>query len=96
MAYRYKDVIYRGDFQAIASAIEDFDFNLDASGDCWDVLDKLLNKKDAQLTAAQAENEKLRHAATRALNYITNTESELGITLESGELLRAALAKQEK
>ena len=96
MGYGYKDVIYRADFQAIANTIDDYDHDLGGAGDCWIVLDRLLNEKDAQLAAAQAENEKLRHAATRALNYITNTESELGITLESGELLRAALAKQEK
>ena len=34
-------------------------------------------------------------AAERALNYITNTESELGISLGCGEALRNALAKLE-
>lgn len=34
-------------------------------------------------------------AAKRALNYIANTESELGIELQSGDMLRAALAKLE-
>lgn len=34
----------------------------------------------------------LYEAAERALNYITNTESEWGITLECGDMLRAALA----
>jgi hypothetical protein len=32
-------------------------------------------------------------AAQGALNYIENTESELGITLYSGDWLRAAIAK---
>lgn len=35
----------------------------------------------------------LMDAAERALNYIANTESELGITLDSGDTLRAAIAK---
>ncbi len=35
----------------------------------------------------------LMDAAERALNYIANTESELGITLDSGDMLRAAIAK---
>ena len=34
--------------------------------------------------------------AKSALNFIRNSESELGITLESGDLLRAAIAKAEK
>lgn len=34
----------------------------------------------------------LTDAATKALNYIENTESELGITLSCGDALRAALA----
>jgi len=35
----------------------------------------------------------LLHAAERALNFIENTESELGIELESGDLLRAAIRR---
>lgn len=35
----------------------------------------------------------LLRAAERALNYIENTEGELGIALESGDMLRAAIAK---
>jgi len=31
-------------------------------------------------------------AAEKALNYITNTEGEWGITLDSGDALRAAIA----
>lgn len=44
--------------------------------------------------AVEAENEfiALKAAAAPALNYIENTENELGITLRSGDLLRAALA----
>jgi hypothetical protein len=34
-------------------------------------------------------------AAKRALNFIRKSESELGIALESGDLLRAAIAKAE-
>lgn len=34
-------------------------------------------------------------ACTAAQNYIANTESELGMTLKSGDLLRAAIAKAE-
>lgn len=32
-------------------------------------------------------------AAQKALNYVANTEGELGITLDSGDALRAAIAK---
>jgi len=32
-------------------------------------------------------------AAERALNFITNTEGEMGEALESGDMLRAAIAK---
>ena len=32
-------------------------------------------------------------AAAKALNFIANTESELGISLSSGDALRAAIAK---
>lgn len=32
-------------------------------------------------------------AAEKALNYIANTEGEFGVTLNSGDALRAALAK---
>ena len=45
---------------------------------------------NARLIAAAPE---LLDAAQRALNYITNTESEFGITLGSGDMLRAAIAK---
>lgn len=38
-------------------------------------------------------NADLLEAAKTALNYITNTESELGITLDSGDALRAAIRK---
>ncbi len=34
---------------------------------------------------------RLRAAAKKALNYIANTESELDITLDSGDALRAVL-----
>ena len=45
---------------------------------------------DASLIAAAPE---LLEAAERALNFIANTENEIGDTLESGDLLRAAIAK---
>lgn len=35
-------------------------------------------------------------AAKSALNFISNTEGELGIALESGDLLRAVIEKAEK
>ncbi len=46
----------------------------------------------AALLAAWDREAKLREAATKALNYITNCESDFGITLTSGDALRAALA----
>lgn len=46
-------------------------------------------KANARLIAAAPA---LFEAAERALNYIENTEGELGITLESGEMLRAAIS----
>jgi hypothetical protein len=45
---------------------------------------------DARLIAAAPD---LLAAAKAALNFIANTEGELGITLNSGDLLRAALSK---
>ncbi len=39
------------------------------------------------------KNDNLLAAAILALNYITNTESEFGITLKCGDALRAAIAK---
>lgn len=49
-----------------------------------------IDHPDARLIAAAPE---LLEAAQKALNYIANTESELGITLDSGDALRAAVAK---
>lgn len=51
------------------------------------VAEKLAN---ARLMAAAPD---LLDAAQVALNYIENTESELGIILPSGDMLRAAIAK---
>jgi hypothetical protein len=48
------------------------------------------NKANARLIAAAPD---LLAAAKRALNFIENTESEMGCSLESGEQLRAAIAK---
>ena len=45
---------------------------------------------EAILVAALPE---LMIAAERALNFIENTESEIGCSLESGDLLRAAIKK---
>ena len=45
---------------------------------------------NARLIAAAPD---LLAAANRALNYIQATEGELGITLDSGDMLRAAIAK---
>jgi len=47
---------------------------------------------NARLIAAAPD---LLAAAKRALNFIENTEGEIGCSLESGELLRAAIAKAE-
>ena len=49
-----------------------------------------IDHPDARLIAAAPE---LLEAAQKALNYIANTESELGVTLDSGDALRAAVAK---
>lgn len=46
------------------------------------------------LTTALTRIERLERAAGKALNYIANTEGELGIKLDSGDALRAALAKE--
>lgn len=45
---------------------------------------------NAHLIAAAPD---LYEAAVLALNYITNTEGEFGVTFQSGDALRAALAK---
>ena len=45
--------------------------------------------------AAAARIAALEAAARKALNYIENTEGELGITLTSGDALRAALAPEQ-
>ena len=52
---------------------------------CW-------NDLATRVHELETENARLRNAAKQALNFIANTESELGITLDSGEALRAALA----
>jgi hypothetical protein len=41
--------------------------------------------------ASSRENIALREAGRKALNFIENTEGELGIKLDSGDALRAAL-----
>lgn len=48
--------------------------------------------QDQQLRL-MTERSELLEAARMALNYIANTEGELGITLSSGDALRAAIAK---
>lgn len=51
-------------------------------------------KEDAEQRARlMAASPQLLEAAERALNFITNVESEIGDTLESGDLLRAAIAR---
>lgn len=49
-----------------------------------------IDHPDARLIAASPD---LLEAAQKALNYIANTEGELGITLGAGDALRAAIAK---
>lgn len=44
------------------------------------------------MTDLHTENARLRAALEKALNYIENTESELGITMDCGDAVRAALA----
>ena len=80
------------------------DFERVASDKVWAELDTA-NKRIAALEeslrdCARAPNARLIAAAPElleaaqvALNYIENTESELGITLRSAEMLRAAIAK---
>ena len=48
----------------------------------------------ASVESGIAYDSKLVAAARAALNYIENTESELGMKLASGDLLRAALGEQ--
>jgi len=55
-----------------------------------DVIARITFERDISLIEAGPE---LLVAAKSALNYIENTESELGIKLPSGDLLRAAIAK---
>lgn len=50
----------------------------------------MTNSANARLISAAPD---LLEAARSALNYITNTESEFGIVLDSGDKLRAAIAK---
>jgi hypothetical protein len=47
------------------------------------------------LTEAADQLTVLTAAARKALNYIENTESEWGITLDSGDALRAALTGEQ-
>lgn len=47
----------------------------------------------ARLDEARARIARLEEAARFALNYITNTENEWGITLKTGDKLRAALGE---
>lgn len=55
-----------------------------------DILNSVKESRPGFETAIERVR-RLEEAAERALNYITNTENSLGITLESGDLLRAAL-----
>jgi hypothetical protein len=52
--------------------------------------DVQVSDADARLIASAPD---LLEAAEQALNFIENTESELGITLESGIMLRAAIKR---
>lgn len=62
----------------------------DVDGCEEDVIASVTYERDIPLVKAGPE---LLVAAQSALNYIENTESELGIKLKSGDLLRAAIAK---
>lgn len=65
-----------------------------AAGKCVGKLNEYqLSDARAAIEAMPRNDErKLVEAAQRALNYIENTEGELGITLECGDALRTALA----
>ena len=61
-----------------------------SSDDEWWPDTFMRERPNGRLISAAPE---LLEAAQKALNYIANTESELGVTLESGDALRAAVAK---
>jgi hypothetical protein len=58
----------------------------------FDRLDALFDQMAHAADKAISDENLLIAACRKALNFIANTESELGITLESGGTLRAALA----
>lgn len=78
----------------INEAFRNVDVTLSAD-DIIDIADALANHT-RKVIAAIPSADGLREAAQKALNYIENTEGELGITLDCGDTLRAALAGEGK
>lgn len=60
---------------------------------CWHHCVESIEKEMEQNAKLISAAPDLLDAAKRALNYIENTEGELGITLNSGDMLRASIAK---
>ena len=56
----------------------------------------IIHDQGVSLTEARAGEDELAEAGRRGLNYLENTEGELGILLDSAEDLRAALASHDK
>jgi hypothetical protein len=57
-------------------------------------LEKLFNSMADDAQRAVNDYNAIKTAALKALNYIENTEGELGIQLDSGNMLREALGAQ--
>jgi hypothetical protein len=49
----------------------------------------------ARIMELEAQRDELLSAIKRCLNFIENTESELGVKLESGDTARAVISKAE-
>lgn len=65
-------------------------------GDVRDVADEDCVAAADCIDALEAENKALRETLRDCVNFMENTESELGITLSSADRARALLAKEEK
>lgn len=62
--------------------------------DLSDAVQAFARHRLASTAELEREIAALRGAGAKALNYITNTEGELGITLDCGDALRNALGGQ--
>ena len=65
-------------------------YSFDFIASIEDEYGEMTDHANARLILAAPE---LLEAAQKALNYIANTENELGMTLGSGDMLRDAIAK---